>query len=198
MRVKASCLGHVAMAALLGLSLPAYAKSVTMNDITIELPDTFKVSDSKRGLKAQSSDKEVDLWIETYKDAEFDAIVAEYTKYFAKNEVVTSEEPVTTQTTGPSQHAVETYGLQERDLEGQADRAALPERRPRSAPTTSTCCSRCGRRPPATASMARRSTPSSTASRSPSPSDGSLVIYRRSPLLDIDAAARQARPRQTK
>ena len=107
MRVRAGTLPYVAITVLLGFSLPAHAKSVTMNDITIELPDTFEVSDSKRGLKAQSSDKEVDLWIETYKDGEFDTVVDEYTKYFAKNEVVTSDEPVTTQTTGPSQHAVE-------------------------------------------------------------------------------------------
>ena len=118
MRAQSAVLRSVAVIGLLGCSLSAHAKTVTMNDLTIDLPDTFKVSDSKRGLKAQSSDKEVDLWIETYKDTEIDAIIAESTKYFEKNNVVTSDEPVTTQTTGPSQHDVETFDYKDATWKG--------------------------------------------------------------------------------
>ncbi len=118
MRKRFDVLRYFAIACLFGCSVPAYAKTVTMNDLTIELPDTFKVSDSKRGLKAQSSDKEVDLWVETYKDAEIDAIVEESTRYFAKNNVVTSDEPVRTQTTGPSQHDVEAYDYKDATWKG--------------------------------------------------------------------------------
>ncbi len=81
-------LRSVALAALLLAPAPVFAKSMTLNDITVEVPASFKASESNRGIELKTPDDEVFVWVETYLPDEEDAIQGEHDKYWKKHKVV--------------------------------------------------------------------------------------------------------------
>ena len=77
----------LAAAFLFALALPASAKPVTINDITIDLPASFRASDYSRGIETKTPDDEVYVWFETYLKGEADTLIAEHGKYWKENDV---------------------------------------------------------------------------------------------------------------
>lgn len=65
---------------------PSIAKTVKVvpgdPPITVDIPATWEVSESKRGIQANTSDEEVYIWFENYKPNQFDKIMVEHNKYF--------------------------------------------------------------------------------------------------------------------
>ena len=77
----------LAIAVLLGCSLPASAKIVTMNGLSIDLPEGFKASDSNRGIQAATPDDSVYVWFETYGVGDAKALIAEHNRFWTKKKV---------------------------------------------------------------------------------------------------------------
>ena len=77
----------VAIAVLLGCSLPASAKMITMNGLSIDLPEGFKASDSNRGIQAATPDGSVYVWFETYGEGDSPALIAEHNRFWTKRKV---------------------------------------------------------------------------------------------------------------
>jgi hypothetical protein len=92
----------LAVAAALFLSMPAagYAKSTTIGDITLDVPDAFEASASARGVELKTPDEEVYTWFETYKGSEGDTLQAEHGKYWKENDVVLNDPEMTDKTSG--------------------------------------------------------------------------------------------------
>lgn len=65
---------------------PALAKKVKVvpgdPPITVDIPSTWEVSDSKRGIQANTADEEIYIWFENYKPSQFAKILDEHNKYF--------------------------------------------------------------------------------------------------------------------
>ncbi len=79
------CIG---LAVLLMLSSTAgFAKTTTINDITLDVPDDYKVANSKRGILVTSTDGEVDLWIELFSAADQPTVLDEHMSYWKKKDV---------------------------------------------------------------------------------------------------------------
>ncbi len=75
-------LRSLVVAALLLAPAPLFAKAMTVNDITVEVPSSFKASESDRGVEMKTPDEEVFVWVETYLPKEEDTIEGEHTKYW--------------------------------------------------------------------------------------------------------------------
>lgn len=71
---------------------PAIAKKVKIvpgdPPITVDIPASWEVSESKRGIQANTSDEEVYIWFENYKPSQFDKIIEEHNKYFDEQGVI--------------------------------------------------------------------------------------------------------------
>ncbi|RYB04743.1 hypothetical protein [Lichenibacterium ramalinae] len=78
----------VAVAMVLTLApMAAWAKSTTVNGITLDVPDGYKVSSSKRGVLVKSPDDEVDVWVETFEGADTQTLLGEHAAYWDKEKV---------------------------------------------------------------------------------------------------------------
>ena len=98
-------LRRFALAALLLAPAPAFAKNVTMNGITVDVPSAFQASDYERGME----DEEVFVWFETCKGNEIQDLLDEHNKYWKDNDVVLND-PVdekTTQSSGTKQQTMD-------------------------------------------------------------------------------------------
>src|SRR5947209_7566610 len=89
----------VLLAALLCLPGMVFAKSAKLTaDETIavlEFPDSWKISNIKRGLQAKSRDEEVYVWAELVPSDEVDTVQKEHDDYFEKQKVTMAKaEPV--------------------------------------------------------------------------------------------------------
>ena len=101
------------IALLLGCPLAAQAKSVTMGNITVDVPDSFQASESSRGIEVETTNKGVMAWFETYKGSEDDDLRAEHDKYWKENNVSLPSEPAReeiTQTGGAKQETFDFKG----------------------------------------------------------------------------------------
>ena len=67
---------------------PVFAKSLTLNDITLEVPAGFRASEANRGVELKTPDDEVFVWVETYKPDEEETIRGEHDRYWQKHKVV--------------------------------------------------------------------------------------------------------------
>ena len=88
-----------AVAAFLCLPLVAEAKTAKLTPAdtvaSLDFPDSWKVSNIKRGLQAKSPDEEVYVWAELVPSDEIDAVQKEHDDYFEKQKVTMSKaEPV--------------------------------------------------------------------------------------------------------
>jgi hypothetical protein len=90
----------IAAVLLLSMSAAANAKSKTIGDITLDVPDTFEASASARGVELKTPDEEVYTWFETYKGSESDALQAEHGKYWKENNVVLNDPEMTDKKSG--------------------------------------------------------------------------------------------------
>jgi hypothetical protein len=70
---------------------PVLAKEAKVDGVTLNIPDKFKTSKSSRGIKLQTADKEVIVWLETYKGAEKSKVMGEYDDYWKENDVVLND-----------------------------------------------------------------------------------------------------------
>ena len=89
----------VLLAALLCLPGMVFAKSAKLTaDETIavlEFPDSWKISNIKRGLQAKSPDEEVYVWAELVPSDEVNTVQKEHDDYFEKQKVTMAKaEPV--------------------------------------------------------------------------------------------------------
>lgn len=85
------------------LALPAtgvQAKSTTVNDITLDVPDGYKVSSSKRGVLVKSPDGEVDVWVETFAGSDSNTLMSEHASYWQKEKVELGAAETTTGKSG--------------------------------------------------------------------------------------------------
>ncbi|MDX6320093.1 MAG: hypothetical protein QOD35_3493 [Nocardioidaceae bacterium] len=86
--MRAGVLRRVGLAMLLTLpSMAAFAKTTTIDDVTVDVPEGYEVASSKRGLLIKSSDKEVDLWIELFSAADTPTVRKEHMDYWKKEKV---------------------------------------------------------------------------------------------------------------
>jgi hypothetical protein len=85
----------VLLAALLCLPGMVFAKSAKLTaDETIavlDFPDSWKISNIKRGLQAKSPDEEVYVWAELVPSDEVDTVQKEHDDYFEKQKVTMSK-----------------------------------------------------------------------------------------------------------
>ena len=65
----------------------SFARMATIGDITLDVPDNYKVSSSKRGILAKTPDNQVDVWVETFKGDESDALKKDHGAYWRKQKV---------------------------------------------------------------------------------------------------------------
>ncbi|GJE16934.1 hypothetical protein [Methylobacterium marchantiae] len=76
---------------------PALAKKVKVvpgdPPITVDIPATWEVSDSKRGIEAKTADEEVYIWFESYKSTQYDKLIIEHEKYFEEQGVTITAKP---------------------------------------------------------------------------------------------------------
>src|SRR5438270_8763367 len=81
-----------AVAALLCVSGFAAAKTVKLTPsetvAALDFPDSWKISNIKRGLEAKSPDEEVYVWAELVPSDEVDTVQKEHDGYFAKQKVM--------------------------------------------------------------------------------------------------------------
>ena len=91
MNFRTNVLRSIALTALMSLGVPAHAKTVTIGDIKIDVPETFTASESSRGVETKTSDEEVFVWFETFKGNEMQDLIKEHEKYWAENQVVGHE-----------------------------------------------------------------------------------------------------------
>ena len=77
----------LAIAVLLASSLPAIAELVTMNGLSIDLPEGFKASDSNRGIQAATPDASVYVWFESYGSGEAKARIADHNRFWTSKKV---------------------------------------------------------------------------------------------------------------
>ncbi len=65
-----------------------HARTTVIGDITLDVPDDYKISSSKRGVLAKTPDDKVDVWVETFKGDDFDVLEQEHESYWGKKDVV--------------------------------------------------------------------------------------------------------------
>ncbi len=75
------------MATLLLAPPPVFAEPLTVNDITVDVPASFKASKSDRGVEMKTSDEEVFVRVETYTTDPEDAIMGEHETYWKEQGV---------------------------------------------------------------------------------------------------------------
>ena len=98
-----------AVTALLMLfSTAVSAKTTTINDITLDVPDDYKVANSKRGILVTSKDGEVDLWIELFSAADQPTVFEEHMNYWKKKDVDLHGDGETTKTKSGERDTVNT------------------------------------------------------------------------------------------
>jgi len=90
----------IAAVLFLSMSVAGYAKSKTIGDITLDVPDAFEASASARGVELKTPDEEVYTWFETYKGSEGDTLQAEHAKYWKENDVVLNDPEMTDKKSG--------------------------------------------------------------------------------------------------
>jgi hypothetical protein len=95
MFARLTAAASLAVALVLGTFSAALAEtySISLGDaaMLISIPDSWKVSEIKRGLQIVSPDKEVYLWAEAYTDSTFKALTAEHDKYYEEHNVKLGE-----------------------------------------------------------------------------------------------------------
>jgi hypothetical protein len=83
------------VAALLCFPAIGLAKSVKLTPAdtvaTLDFPDSWKISNIKRGLQAKSPDEEVYVWAELVPAADVDTVQKEHDDYFEKQKVTMSK-----------------------------------------------------------------------------------------------------------
>ena len=84
------------------IATPSVAKTIKVtpaNPVAIvDIPDGWKVVDTKRGFGVKSPDEEVFFWIETFTPDQRASVVAEHERYFTRQGVrITGEPKVDTQ-----------------------------------------------------------------------------------------------------
>ena len=91
------------------LALPASAKNVTINNITVDVPSSFQASEYKRGMEVKTDDDEVFVWFETSSGSETQGLVDEHNAYWKENDVALSDpvEETSTQTSGTQQKTLD-------------------------------------------------------------------------------------------
>ena len=116
--MRLNVLRSAAITILMICSLPAAAKPVTINNISLDLPSSFTASDYDRGIETKTPDEEVFVWFETYKGSEADTLVAEHDKYWQENKVVPNE-PNEKNTPADAGHAaVQTFDYKDATWKG--------------------------------------------------------------------------------
>lgn len=96
LKIRNGIAGRAALPSLLvGLmiagSQPAFAKEAKVDGVTLNIPDKFKTAKSNRGVKLQTADKEVIVWLETYKISDKPKVIREYDEYWKENDVVLND-----------------------------------------------------------------------------------------------------------
>jgi hypothetical protein len=85
----------LALAALLclpGIALAKTAKLTPEDTVaTLDFPDSWKISNIKRGLQAKSPDEEVYVWAELVASDQVDTVQKEHNVYFEKQKVTMSQ-----------------------------------------------------------------------------------------------------------
>src|SRR5262249_45888136 len=98
-----SSLARLALVVCLAcIATPGIAKTIKVtaaNPVAIvDIPDSWKVVDTKRGFGVKSPDEEVFFWIETFTPDQRASVTAEHERYFARQGVrITGEPKVDTQ-----------------------------------------------------------------------------------------------------
>ena len=104
-------LRSLAVATLLLAPASAFAKPLTVNDITVEVPSGFKASESDRGIEMKTPDEEVFVWVETYTPASEAAIMGEHEAYWKEQGVkLAGAEKSTNDKKSPPTHATDYKG----------------------------------------------------------------------------------------
>ena len=107
--MRAGFLRPIALTALLLLSSTSgFAKTTTINDITLDVPDDYKVSNSKRGVLVTSTDGEVDLWIELFSAADQPTVRDEHMANWKKKDVDLHGDGETTSSKSGDQDVINT------------------------------------------------------------------------------------------
>jgi hypothetical protein len=79
------------------LATPGLAKTVKVTAThpvaIVDIPDTWKVLDTKRGFRVKSPDEEVFFWIETFTPDQRAGVVAEHESYFMQQGVEITGDP---------------------------------------------------------------------------------------------------------
>ena len=79
------------------IAMPGMAETIKVtpeNPVAIvDIPDGWKVVDTKRGFGVKSPDGEVYMWIETFTPDQRASVVAEHERYFARQGVQITGEP---------------------------------------------------------------------------------------------------------
>lgn len=89
------------LAALLALpATGAQARSTTINDITLDVPDGYKVSSSNRGVLVKTPDGEVDVWVEIFAGSDSETLLSEHAAYWRKEKVELGDAETTTGKSG--------------------------------------------------------------------------------------------------
>ena len=104
-------LRSLTMAALLFAPASVFAKPLTMKDITVDVPASFKASGSDRGIEMKTPDEEVFVWVETYTPASEAAIMGEHEAYWKEQGVKLADpEKSTNDKRNPPTHATDYKG----------------------------------------------------------------------------------------
>jgi hypothetical protein len=98
--MRIQVLRYLATAMILALSSTAHAKTTTINDITLDVPDGFTASSSKRGVFVETPDGEVDVWVEMFAGSDSDTLIAEHKDYWKKQKVELGSSNTTTGKSG--------------------------------------------------------------------------------------------------
>ena len=93
-----SSLARLALVVCLAfIATPGMAKTIKVtpaNPVAIvDIPDDWKVVDTKRGFGVKSPDEEVFFWIETFTPDQRASVVADHERYFARQGVRITGEP---------------------------------------------------------------------------------------------------------
>ena len=100
-----------AVAALLLAPAAAFAKPLTVNDITVDVPASFKASESDRGIEMKTPDEEVFVWVETYTPDTEAAIMGEHETYWKEQGVKLADpQKSTNDKRSPPTHATDYKG----------------------------------------------------------------------------------------
>lgn len=90
MKISAKILLAIALSTLFASA--ASAKTTTINDITLDVPENYSSSSSKHGLLVKTPDSSVDVWVEVVKMVDVGDLKKEHDAYWEKNKVVLNGE----------------------------------------------------------------------------------------------------------